>query len=172
MLLLAAFIAGLTAPYPTPARKSDDPDPRRLRAYQRWKDILAGLAPNKDWTRVWRTSYWLWPMLGAITSLNSATWWVWASNIVCAWWFGQGIQHHIDRRTDRRHPCTGVSITAFWKNALTTERIVCATLTGATLLACGVLAYLDMAPAGLTALTPIVLARTGAMAIPDRHMGG
>ena len=156
MLLLAAFIAGLTAHYPTPARKSDDPDPHRLRAYQRWKDILAGLAPNKDWTRVWRTSYWLWPMLGAITSLNSATWWVWASNIACAWWFGQGIQHHIDRRTDRRHPCTGVSITAFWKNAPTTERIVCATLTGATLLAYGILTYLDMAPAGLTALTPIV----------------
>ena len=68
MPLLAALIAGLTAHYPTTARKTDEPDPRKLRAYRRWKDILAGLAPNRDWTRIHRTSYWLWATARATPS--------------------------------------------------------------------------------------------------------
>lgn len=172
MPLLAALIAGLTAHYPTTARKTDEPDPRKLRAYRRWKDILAGLAPNRDWTRIHRASYWLWATIGIPVSLNASAWWVWPVNLLCAWWLGQGVQHHIDRRADRRHPCTGVSIIAFWKNASTTKRVICATLTTLTLLTLGTLAYLDLTAPTLLAFTPIVFLTSIRLMDGKRQLSG
>lgn len=42
---LGILVGGTTATYPTPARKTDPVDPKKLNVYYRWKDMFSGLKP-------------------------------------------------------------------------------------------------------------------------------
>lgn len=129
-ILIGLVAGGATAQYPKTRTRSEEPDPRKMAAYKRWKIILKGLVPNKAWTCVWRTSWWMWPLLGLTTSLNSPYPWVGPVNMLCAWWAGMGVQQWIDRRRERRHPCTGVSVGAFYKKAPVWQRTLVGIVTG------------------------------------------
>lgn len=124
---LGLLLAGLTAKYPTPARKSDPVDQRALARYTMWKDILAGLKPNKDWKDFKRVRWWAGWALGLCAGMiPTLAFWLglrsdpaptgFAALLLdppFAWMALLGLTRHLDRREDRRHPYTGVSLPAF-----------------------------------------------------------
>lgn len=157
LLLAAIVIAGTTAQPPQTARRSDQPDPRKQAAYRKWKTMLSGLTPGKQWVAVWRTSWWTWLTLGALLSLNTLRWWTWTVNLLCAWIAGAGIQHYLDRRADRRHPCYGVSIPAFYRNAPTWQRIFISSLAGFALISLLLAAWFDYTSLSIAIVTPALM---------------
>ncbi|WP_158276291.1 FtsK/SpoIIIE domain-containing protein [Bifidobacterium callitrichidarum] len=139
---LGIVIAGLAAKPPMQTKKSDEPDPRQMAAYRKWKDMLAGLLPfqagqdggkarpNKQWTTVWRVGFWGWMLLGMMVSLNSPYPWVGPLNMLFSFWTGMCWMQYKDRKVDRRHPYQGVSISSFWTKAPMGKRIAVGVTTG------------------------------------------
>lgn len=173
---LGLLLAGLTARYPTPERRSDPVDERKLERYRMWKDCLAGLNPfnggkglNHTWTGVTRVRWWVGWMLGMLPPLIPLTvsgftgsepvatgWPTVMTDMLFTWMLTLAVTHRLDRRTERRHPYTGVNVTAFWKN----DRGKCMLSAGITLfllMCAAVTAWLGLLPAaptvGLTLLT-------------------
>ncbi|MBT1162762.1 cell division protein FtsK [Bifidobacterium sp. SO1] len=110
------LVAGLTARRPEAAtkRKSDSPDPRALARYHKWKDMLAGFAPSKDWLSVHRISWWMGIAVGLMVSANARAGWMTVVNILFGWLVAMGVRQMGDRKVDRRHVYSGVSIPAVY----------------------------------------------------------
>ena len=127
------LMGGATASYPTPARKTDPIDPRKMTVYYRWKDMLAGLKPfslperdnsedalkdvasiasKSDWLAAHRVSWWVGWFVGLYASHGCAAWTI-PVNMIFGFMSAMGVAHWRDRATDRRHIYQGVSVPAF-----------------------------------------------------------
>lgn len=125
-LLIGMLLGGLTARFPQPrsGRKTDQPDPRDMTAYHRWKDMLAGIIPNKDWLAVRRVSWWMGWAVGVLATPGSAGMIVLAVNMLAAFPCMMGFIRWRDRAADRRHVYKGVSVPGFLKHGSVSERIL------------------------------------------------
>ncbi|WP_259295924.1 FtsK/SpoIIIE domain-containing protein [Bifidobacterium bifidum] len=125
-LLIGMLLGGLTARFPQPrsGRKTDQPDPRDMTAYHRWKDMLAGIIPNKDWLEVRRVSWWMGWAVGVLATPGSAGMIVLAVNMLAAFPCMMGFIRWRDRAADRRHVYKGVSVPGFLKHGSVSERIL------------------------------------------------
>lgn len=189
---LGLLLAGLTAKYPTPERKSDPIDERKLARYTMWKNVLAGLkpagrgGPNASWKDVKRVRWWTGWALGACTGMIPATaFWLGLAadppsggilapmaDMPFAWMSMLGVTYHLDRREDRRHPYTGVSLLAFWRE----DRPACVTAIGGAvflLLCCLSLAWLGlMPPACAVGLPALVFLAAATLRCRGRQTAG
>lgn len=125
-LLIGMLLGGLTARFPQPrsGRKTDQPDPRDMTAYHRWKDMLTGIIPNKDWLEVRRVSWWMGWAVGVLATPGSAGMIVLAVNMLAAFPCMMGFIRWRDRAADRRHVYKGVSVPGFLKHGSVSERIL------------------------------------------------
>lgn len=116
-LWLALLLGAVTKRYPMPPSKSATPSERKVASYRRWKDVLAGLKPNRDdWTAYRRVAFWMGPVLGLLMS-GDAPWWCAVISMLFGFMTAMGVTHWRDRMLDRRHPCHGVSLPVFWRHA-------------------------------------------------------
>lgn len=125
-LFAGMLLGGLTARFPQPrsGRKTDQPDPRDVTAYHRWKDMLAGIIPNKDWLEVQRVSWWMGWAVGVLATPGSAGMIVLAVNMLAAFPCTMGFIRWRDRAADRRHVYKGVSVPGFLKHGPVSGRIL------------------------------------------------
>lgn len=131
---LGVLLSGVLAKYPTPARKTDEPDARKLASYTRWKNVLRGLKPSKQWwTNKYRPSWWLGFAFGVIASYGAPIW-VILINMLFAFMLTQAYCYQKDRQKDHRHPYPGVSIRLFFTHSTRAKLIIFTliTLIGAT----------------------------------------
>lgn len=167
VIWLGLVIAGVTAKPPITAKKTDEPNPRQMAAYRKWKDMLSGLLPvqagrdggparpNKQWTSLWRLGFWGWMLLGLAVSLNSPYLWVGPVNMLFSFWLGMAVTQYRDRRKDHRHPYQGVSITAFWQKAPKGKRIAVGIVSGVLLLVTLVTWYWEYTGFALAIVLPV-----------------
>ena len=119
---LGLLVGGLTAQYPASKRKTDPVDENKLAVYRKWKDRLAGLnpieggKPAKLWTGVWRVCWWAAWLPGLFLSARSAYWWTLVLNLLFGFMTVLAFVRASDRKKDRRHPYTGVSLKACAEN--------------------------------------------------------
>lgn len=148
ILLLGMIVAGAAARMPEPAsgRKTDEPDPKAMRRYHRWKDMLAGITPNKDWITIRRVSWWTGWLIGPLVTPASAHWITLVLNLLCGFPLIMGLIHSRDRAADRRHVYKGVSVTTFIGKASPVAKLIAFTPTVLLLAACTAAWWLDYLP--------------------------
>lgn len=141
---LGVLVAGLSArpPEARSGRKTDPPDERDVASYHRWKDLLAGLLPSKDWVTVRRVAWWLSWGAGLTLAGGVSPWLLLEPPF--AFMLGMGVIRWRDRRVDRRHVYKGVSIPAFIRKAPVWKRVL-----GVGLPAVLLLVFLCVAMVGL-----------------------
>lgn len=115
-LWLGLLVGSCTVRYPKTRTRSEDPDPKKLAAFKRWKTIQSGLKPNKQWLTVRRIAWWMGLALGLLVS-NRMPLPLTLANIVFTFMSVQGITYWMDRRKDARHKYEGVSIPVFFTHA-------------------------------------------------------
>lgn len=119
---LGLLVGGLTAQYPAAKRKTDPVDENKLAVYRKWKDRLAGLSPidgdkpAKLWTGVWRVCWWSAWLPGLFLSARCSYWWTLVFNLLFGFMTVMAFVRASDRKKDRRHPYTGVSVKACAEN--------------------------------------------------------
>lgn len=155
IILLGLIVAGATAQYPTPAKRSDPPDEKKLATFRFWKNVLAGFSPVKDkWWKPIRGSWWMGWLLGLIQPVANPLFLL--ANIPCAFIATMMWCHAWDRRKDVLHPYTGVSVGAFLKNATPWKRITVSIACGVLLVGAFCLCYLEYANWNLLLFPPIL----------------
>ena len=165
---LGILVGGTTATYPTPARKTDPIDPKKLNVYYRWKDMFSGLKPysrpekddefdenpetftdlmsKSDWLAVHRVSWWVGWFVGLYASRGCGLWTI-PFNMIFGFMSVMGVIHWRDRLVDRRHIYQGVSVFAFLqkgKPSQKTTAIVSAVVLLVILGACAYLGFVDI----------------------------
>lgn len=152
LILLAIILAGATARLPEPAsgRKTDQPDPKAMSRYHRWKDMLAGVIPNKDWLSIRRISWWMGWTVGLLATPAGAHPITLILNLLCGFPAVMGVIHWRDRKADRNHVYKGVSIPAFITKTKTTTKLL--VLAPTLLLVAGAITAWWLTPASPTIL--------------------
>ncbi|EIT87644.1 hypothetical protein A200_07579, partial [Parascardovia denticolens IPLA 20019] len=138
ILLLALIVRGAAAKYPTPARRTDQPDKRKLAAYYRYRNFWNGVRKPAGWL-TWRVSGFTFPLLGVLLSVRSPYGWAWLLNVAAMMVVGAGWRFKTDRRRDHTHPCPGVSVRSFARKAAKGWRRTVLTVLGLTVLMAAVL---------------------------------
>lgn len=146
LLTLAILLGGSTIRYPQSPTglKKDPPSEKAMNRYRKWKDMLAGLLPHKEWAQPWRASWWAAPTLACILSLNASNPFTTPVNILLSYPTVMAWCRYRDRRIDRRHPYTGVSIPSFLTKAPTWKRVLALSATGVLLVVASILAWLEL----------------------------
>lgn len=165
MLWAGVLVAGSVARRPEAAskRKTDTPDPRALARYHKWKDMLAGLKPSKEWLAVHRICWWMGFTVSLLVSANLYAAWMVFINLLFGWWTVMAISHMEDRKVDRRHIYTGVSIPAVYgKKTPVMTKLVVTVPPIILLIICMAVTYLGVMPVtsmlGVPALVYLLLA--------------
>lgn len=138
ILLLALIVRGAAAKYPTPARRTDQPDKRKLAAYYRYRNFWNGVRKPAGWL-TWRVSGFTFPLLGVLLSIRSPYGWAWVLNVAAMMPVGAGWRFKTDRRVDHAHPCPGVSVRSFARKAAKGWRRTVLTVLGLTVVMAAVL---------------------------------
>lgn len=125
-ILAGIIIGALTIRYPESktGRRSDPPDEKDLKRYRKWKDMLAGLKPNRNWKEIWRLNWWGGICLALLCSANAASPLTPLINLPVGFLLSMAWSHYRDRKTDRRHVYTGVSIGSFFKKAKSWKKTI------------------------------------------------
>ena len=162
-LWLGILVGGATAQYPASptGRKTDPPAPRSLARYHTWKNRQKGLIPGKNWTDIWRVSWWAGLFAILPFSANLITPLLIPVNMLFSFMSMQAYVYARDRKQDHRHPYQGVSVPAFLTKAPAWQRIVALGISILLLLTLGVLWLLLYVPGvfalGIPALTFLLL---------------
>lgn len=166
---LAMLIGGATAQYPqsSTGRKTDEPDPKKLASYHKWKNLQKGLVPGKRWLEIWRISWWVGVFIALPFSANLIHPLLILANVLFAFMAVQAQTYSRDRRKDHRHPYQGVSIPAFMAKAPMWQKVTAISVGVVALLVLGVLWLLLYIP-GVMALSVPALTFLSVVTIMDR----
>lgn len=166
---LGLLVSGCAArpPQPRSGRRSDPVDPRDEQRYRLWKATLTGLKPGKAWLAWRRVAWWVGVLLGLPFMGMLATPLLIPVNALAGFMSVMGLAYRWDRRRDRRHPYTGVSVTAFQSNAPLWKRLVADIPCGLMLAGFAVLAVQGCMPWGFALGAP-PLACCALMTLLDR----
>lgn len=172
------LIGGVTATYPTPARRTDPIDPKKMTVYHRWKDMLAGLKPfslpelddgpdagrrdvaaaasKSDWIAVHRVSWWVGWLVGLYASHGCGLWTI-PVNMAFGFMSVMGVIHWRDRSADRRHVYQGVSVAAFLTKGRPAQKAFALSTPAVLFVILGSLTYLGYTDITTTLSIPALL---------------
>lgn len=117
-LWFALLIGAVSKRYPQTRTKTEEPNPRKVASYNKWKNIQHGLTPGKHWLKIRRVNWWMGWVLGLLASVNT-TWVLTLINMLFMFMSVQGVSYYLDRKKDSRHKYEGVSIPLFFQKAST-----------------------------------------------------
>lgn len=170
LILLALLAASSSVRYPTPRRKTDQPDRRRLAAYRRWHYVKTGLKPSKRWLDPTL------PLLaglalGLLTAAIRPSPLSYALDIPSGIWIAEAWSNRLRHKEDIRngwtstaHPRPSISLVKAWRNARTCRILAVSLAALASAAALALYAYAPRLRAYSLALLPLALT---AATLPD-----